>query len=532
MDNKNFVVMIVDDEGSIRGMLTNRLAKEGYTMEEAASAEEALHKFMETGNMPHIIFSDIRMTGMTGVEFLSAVKKLNTDVEFIIMTSYTTAETAVQAVRLGAYDYISKDEFDNPDTIAVVCNRVVEKIKMKYQNIFLLEKMKKQNETLEKKTQELIKKSEQLDRLNKSVMKSQIEAEQRFQLSNKLFSMQDPNSVLKAACELMASFYEKTSCLAMSLDSSNNTLNTIASFPEFEEKYLEMKIEFAKDFDTNKLKFILDTIESYPDFETIIKTHFKTDNFMCHQLLFKNNVPGGVFTIIADKEVNISKLPNLKELIMQLSTAYENAVLTAKINDMAIKDGLTSLFNHKHFMERLDGEVKRAVRYKLPLSILFFDIDHFKKFNDLNGHQVGDAVLKKISAIIQQTSRSMDFLAVRYEDKTRSAKENAPFVSRYGGEEFAIILPNTNLEGAKVKGERLRQIIEKEDFPCQEKQPLGTLTISMGVAEVSEKVSTAEQLILVSDAALYSSKSGGRNRVTIADEKIIETVLTKGKLEL
>lgn len=219
------------------------------------------------------------------------------------------------------------------------------------------------------------------------------------------------------------------------------------------------------------------------------------------------------------------------DFLLQITTAYENAVLYAKVNKLAVTDGVTGLYNHKYFMRELEREIERARRYNFPLSLLFFDIDHFKKFNDLNGHQVGDEVLRIMGKLLVNTGRKYDLPVLLNDRKVAGTGKNIKeVISRYGGEEIAIILPHTDSKGAYTKGERLRAVIEKEHFPCQEKQPLGTLTVSMGVASMDEKVNSAKLLILVADAALYLSKTSGRNKVTVADDGIIESVIQKGQI--
>ena len=114
-----------------------------------------------------------------------------------------------------------------------------------------------------------------------------------------------------------------------------------------------------------------------------------------------------------------------------------------KLREMALKDGLTGLYNHKYFQDFLDGEFARAVRYRRQFSLVMFDLDHFKKINDSYGHRAGDIVLKQISALVQELVRENDIVA------------------RYGGEEFAIVLPETDLKGGAILAERIRKAVEE-----------------------------------------------------------------------
>lgn len=164
--------------------------------------------------------------------------------------------------------------------------------------------------------------------------------------------------------------------------------------------------------------------------------------------------------------------------------------------DAALRDGLTKSYNKKFFVDRLDTEFAYAKRHKSMLSLVMFDVDHFKRVNDTYGHLAGDAVLVHLTRITQATIRTEDILA------------------RYGGEEFAVICRGTPLLNAGVLGERLRARVEGENFDYQ-----GTrlpVTISVGVAALPEaNVATSPDLVKAADGALYEAKRSGRNRVCL-----------------
>ncbi len=162
-----------------------------------------------------------------------------------------------------------------------------------------------------------------------------------------------------------------------------------------------------------------------------------------------------------------------------------------KLKQISIRDELTGLYNRRYFNEILKKEAQRAFRYKEPLSMIMYDIDHFKRVNDTYGHMVGDEVLKKLSEIIKSNVRNSDY------------------IFRTGGEEFTILLPGTDLEKAYKVAEKLRKRIENEIF-----DKVGKITISLGVAQYSENEST-DNFIRRTDKALYSSKENGRNRTSI-----------------
>lgn len=166
-----------------------------------------------------------------------------------------------------------------------------------------------------------------------------------------------------------------------------------------------------------------------------------------------------------------------------------------KLEELVNKDGLTEVFNHRYFHDSLKSIINESEVRKESVSMIFVDIDYFKHYNDLYGHQKGDEVLRKIGFILKNNVRKDDLVA------------------RYGGEEFAIILPNTTENEALVLANRLRNIIEETKFYGEENQPKGILTASMGISVYPNKAKTDIELIKSADDALYRAKFFNKNRV-------------------
>ena len=165
-------------------------------------------------------------------------------------------------------------------------------------------------------------------------------------------------------------------------------------------------------------------------------------------------------------------------------------------------DGLTDLYNHKFFHQLLDAELERAQRYDRKMAVLMIDIDHFKIYNDANGHPVGDLALGKIAWILRSSIRKCDFLA------------------RYGGEEFALIVPETDKAVGLRIAERLRKAVEDADFEGESVMPTGRLTISIGVSGYPDDGPTKRDLLARADRALYQAKQSGRNRVCASLDRL------------
>jgi diguanylate cyclase (GGDEF)-like protein len=163
-----------------------------------------------------------------------------------------------------------------------------------------------------------------------------------------------------------------------------------------------------------------------------------------------------------------------------------------ELERLSATDPLTGLFNRRRMMEALDHEVRRSRRLKHSFAVLMADVDHFKKYNDANGHPAGDAVLKKVGAILREATRDVDVVA------------------RYGGEEFFVLMPETEGSGAADVADRVRERLNAETLPG------GSVTLSFGVAEFPAHGDMGETLIAIADAALYQAKREGRDRVVLA----------------
>jgi len=182
----------------------------------------------------------------------------------------------------------------------------------------------------------------------------------------------------------------------------------------------------------------------------------------------------------------------LRQKIEELKKANET------IQKLSITDPLTGCYNRGYLNNRLPQEVKRAARYKTPLTIVMCDIDHFKQVNDTHGHLCGDGILIDFVAVVQ-----------------RSIREDVDWLARFGGEEFVIVLPETGPPNAKIMAERLREKIEKTSFQCERKAI--SITASFGIAGVDQDWAAGghqvERLLQEADEKLYRAKQEGRNRV-------------------
>ena len=215
---------------------------------------------------------------------------------------------------------------------------------------------------------------------------------------------------------------------------------------------------------------------------------FDVKSIMCIPLILEKK-PIGVINLVNKRSGDFSQADHT--LGMTLASQIALTIEKSRLYELAVTDGLTKLFVHRYFQIALDGELKRAKRYKNPASLILMDIDHFKKFNDTWGHQTGDMVLVHTARLLKESLRSPDIAA------------------RYGGEELAVILPETDAARAMLVAERIRKAIEDFDFPGTT-QAL-KVTVSVGVSSFPQHAETKLNLIRCADEAMYSCKKAGRN---------------------
>lgn len=185
----------------------------------------------------------------------------------------------------------------------------------------------------------------------------------------------------------------------------------------------------------------------------------------------------------------------LKDLYKE--RARELRAVMEKLEEVSITDDLTQIYNHRYLISRLHYEFERAKRYGSSISLMMLDIDHFKVYNDNNGHLAGDDALRKVAKLINGAVRETDI------------------AGRYGGEEFAVILLHADMIQIAEVAERIRGTIEETPFPNEELQPIGKITVSIGGSCLSDGMMTIEDLIRSADEALYRAKRNGRNQIAI-----------------
>jgi diguanylate cyclase (GGDEF)-like protein len=221
--------------------------------------------------------------------------------------------------------------------------------------------------------------------------------------------------------------------------------------------------------------------------------------FLALPLIPDNGQAIGLMNLLRQKpnSFSVKEIELLRKIASQTAQVIEAITAFQHNRELSITDELTGIYNRRYFNQRFEREIQRAQRYHRALSLIMLDIDRFKIFNDTHGHLIGDMLLKRVAQILDENLRKADILA------------------RFGGEEFVIVLPEIDKEHGRMVAEKLRLAIERSEFEKAETQPLGRLTISLGLASFPEDAQDAGELLYYADQGLYLAKSRGRNQVGV-----------------
>ncbi len=222
------------------------------------------------------------------------------------------------------------------------------------------------------------------------------------------------------------------------------------------------------------------------------RTDYRTRSVLVVPLMEPSGDVVGVLQLINARDARgavVAFEPEFEGLVRSLASQAAVAIRNATLEDLSFKDPLTGAYNRRYFMLRMEEEAKRHARFGEPVSLVLIDVDHFKPVNDRHGHGTGDVVLREVTHVLMENSRDFSI------------------VTRYGGDEFAVLLVNTPKAGARRYAERILDVVARHRFAH------GHLTVSMGVATLPDDVCGADELLPAADRALYAAKQAGRNIV-------------------
>ncbi len=475
----DYLIYVVESDRNQLSILKDVFEKWGFQVKTFSDADSILD-LLKKGELPHVIFADLEMQGLSGLGIAKRAKEISSEIEIVFTTKSPTVEIILEAVGMGIYDYLMKP-FNKLEDIRKVVFHVCERIYLRLYNEYLVSELKLKNEEIR----------------GLSMM------------SAELAEVVDAGKIIEVGCRYLSKAFGGASVCFLQYIPQDNSLmmatripnelfggvQTKYPIPRDEGSSIALVAEYLKKIESDQKFYEL--LESS---EVLSPQEFRRAGVWKMFPFVTRAIPRGVFVMKFrdwDDEIQRSLVVRYTQA---LEKYFENALLHKKVFEMSVKDGLTGLYNVRAFRERLDMELRTAMRIHHPVSLIFFDVDHFKKYNDTHGHPAGDVVLKTMAKLLNQNFRATDFIV------------------RYGGEEFCVILPHTELQSALKKAEAFRQVVETHPFPKAETQPLGKVSVSIGVSEFPSHAGTVETLIKQADDALYIAKKESRNVVKSAEK--------------
>ena len=438
MSDSDNHVLIVDDEKVILEILTEQLGERGFDCAVASDAAEAMIHMRATATS--LLITDIVMPETTGTELAVTARELTPDLAVIVMTGKTDAANAIDALRAGADDYVLKP-FDFEE-MAICVERALEKRRLVIEN-------RAYGQQLEERVQEA---TQDLERANDVLVHTQ-----RY-LNNLIDSTVD--AIVTIDTEETIIFANRGAQRMLGYSAENLEQRSVA------ELYVG-GIEEAK-----YIRRVTDLDRPLQNYETELKHNNGT------------TIPVSMSVSLVPSETEAES-----PMLVISKDITEQKRLELELKEMTIRDGLTGLYNLRHFYDRLEAEIERAKRQEHPLSLLLLDIDGFKTYNDAHGHLEGDRVLREVGKVIGDSTR-----------------EHVDLGFRYGGDEFTVILPEAPEETALVIAQRIRETFESKRFDL--------LTLSIGLMNYSEAY-TARAFIQFTDSMMYDAKRSGGNQVNV-----------------
>jgi len=451
-------VLVVDDDRMIREMTRDALSAEGFRVSLAASGAEALEALAGEGPF-ELVITDLSMRGMDGLELLEHVKREHAATDVIILTGYASLESALQAMRLGATDYLQKP-VSGPE-VAYAAKRAM-----------LRRRLMAENATLRGSVQ-------------------------AFEASKLIATCLEESDVMPLALDIMLRLTDRKRAVARLHHGDGRPADGtyLVGFEAEDSRSLRREVEQGKLFQPGSL-------ESSPEREVredLARAGLEDEILIGLPVRVEGRVVGGFWLFSEGRDFSEDEIRRAEVLVAQTELALLNADRFLRAREKAFVDDVTELYNARYLLAALDREVSRAERSKLSLSVLFLDLDRFKSVNDSHGHLVGSQVLRELGEVLSGQIRAIDTLG------------------RYGGDEFTMLLVDTDHEGARRVAERVRETVEAARFGQARGLSL-QLSVSVGISSFPQHGTTGEELLDRADKAMYLGKARGRNRVCSADD--------------
>jgi len=465
-------ILVVDDDAFSRTLCSDILREGGFAVRAVSSGAEAL-EVVENDEPVDIVITDLVMPDVDGLEVLERTRQHNTLVDVIVVTGHGSLDSAISALRKGAFDYIRKP-VDEEDLLLTV-NNCLEKKK-------LLEENQEMRQSLK-----------------------------LFEVSRSITTTLDINRL-----------YDIT------IDAFLQMLSSRAGALAFFDDNRELDIKATRHMETDDAGELIKVLRSDLGLGLDKMTSTRAVKVPAEAAGLKNvgeaksvvvspfvrgGVPMGVifvFSPSAPRAHPEKDIINAEFIAEHASQAFENAQKYVEAKEMAFIDSLTNLYNSKYLDTALDKELKRADRLQMPVTVLFLDLDNFKLINDRNDHLVGSRVLVEVGRLLLKCVREVDT------------------VIRYGGDEYVVILVDADSDSAFRVADRIRATIEGHSFLTDDGLGL-RITTSVGVATYPVHTRDKNELLKMADKAMYRAKGMSKNMVYLAPLDEPETGEATGK---
>lgn len=463
----NFRILVIDDDPSLRKTLTDILRIKGYETLSATGGEEGLAVMQESS--VNLVLLDLGLPDIPGLEVLTRIKTDFPGAETIIMTGNATLDSAIEATNLGAFSFMMKP-YDISQMLVVI-RHVKEKQEAEEEIAKKAAELQQTNSELKalQEVMQAISRTLNMDELLSEVLRSLVKSEIfPFEVRGAIFLIDKGRVRLASSLGLSDEVAEKCGvirpgeCLCGQAVAKEEIIVSLNSAKDPRHTFCRPAEKIPGHMPAEPHGHIIVPLKAVDKIVGIL-------NLYTHP----------------DTEVDENLLKLLSSIGGQIGIAINNANLYEETKAVSLHDPLTGLANRRFMQIQFEKSFESAKRYGEELSVIMLDIDHFKIYNDTYGHTGGDSLLVKLAEIIVREMRKADY------------------VFRYGGEEFLIIFPETGLAKTREAAERLRLAVEAE----------AGVTISLGVASLTESIKGIEDLIVNADQALYRAKEGGRNRV-------------------
>lgn len=449
-------VLVVDDEAFFRRLFSDILAEEGaYEIEAAETGEAALARLAQGGI--DVLITDMVMPGICGLDLVRRARSLDNPPEVILSTGNATVESAIQALKNGARDYLPKP--CNPEQLRHVVRTSIEQRRLLNEN---------------------------------SLLRSQIRL---YQKGQQLSSQLDVDVLLHETLSLL--LHEiGTQARSLAFYAGQDGISRIICGAGTTEEQARPLIGVLQPH----LKTIKGGLLDAAQVALPVGAPFDIRDFWLFPLQADNGMQGGLVLFNAAGQSLPDPFPRdiLLFLAEQAALGFQNACQYHGARELIYTDDLTGLFNHRYLQVAIEQEIRRSERYGLEFSLAFIDLDLFKNVNDTHGHLIGSNVLREVGELLRRCVRDADMLF------------------RYGGDEFTALLVETDSRGAKVVSERIRKAIEEHHYSAGEGKTC-RITATIGHATYPVHAADKKELIDLADRAMYQGKQS-RNVTRSATE--------------